>query len=349
MKSLSKSQGVTLLMVLVIVALSTLIAAQLIEHGTYSHRRTELTLAREQAYQLALGGEALAQQWIGQGFKEADKVHLGQPWATTPFEFPIEGGMIKASVTDAQTCFNINSLLTVENNSNNNGGGKDPQNPALGDGAQKEGNINFSIFEDILNEYLKDARNVQVDAKALRAATVDWLDSDIQPTGVDGAEDMEYTGYDIPYRTANSLMASKSELRLVKGFTKSVYKAVKGSMCALPQGDINKINVNTLLPEQSALLAGVLGISTSSAQEIISERPEDGYDQQGFSAALPSGDGGNQISSARVARVSVTSDYFFVKIEVNFKGSSLLMTSLMKRSDAKDEPFKVLARYYGDI
>ena len=62
------------------------------------------------------------------------------------------------------------------------------------------------IFEDLLQGVLED---VEVTPKALMQSLVDWVDSNIEPTGNDGAEDLEYMGYPIPYRTANNLMANK--------------------------------------------------------------------------------------------------------------------------------------------
>ena len=46
---------------------------------------------------------------------------------------------------------------------------------------------------------------------------VDWLDEDIDPRPNSGAEDDYYMLQNPPYRAANRLMASASELRLVKG------------------------------------------------------------------------------------------------------------------------------------
>ncbi len=368
---MKRQSGVTLLIVLVVVALSTIIAAQLIEQGTFSQRRTQLMLAREQAYQLALGGEALARQWMQKGFeKGADKVHLNQPWATTPMEFPIEGGVIRATVKDALSCFNLNSIVTQSNEDN-----QAPRPPSEESNNQ---NPNYVIYENLVREVLKEVENVEVSEKMLAQTLLDWIDADIEPSGFDGAEDMEYTGYDIPYRTGNGKLANRSELRVIKGYSDKIYKALKKYVCAYPLDDINMINVNTIDEEKLALLTAV---ASDKAQALISERPEDGYNNDGEikniiggannnnSPAPERGDGdggddnerrdrendeergrGDGNASRLTDQLTYKSDFFVVNIEVEYKGASFRMGSLMKRNSTEPEgaPFTVEARFFGD-
>ncbi|NVJ59075.1 MAG: type II secretion system minor pseudopilin GspK [Gammaproteobacteria bacterium] len=351
---IKKQKGVTLLIVLVIVALSTVIATQLIEHGTFAERRTTLMLSRDQAYQLALGGESLARQWLAKGFAGSELVHLNQPWATTPFEYPIEGGMINGEVMDAQSCFNLNSLdPAASEGDGQNPPGNEPPPPGTGGSTNNENPLDNQrqdkdekIFENLINEVLKEVDAGGVTAQSLVAPVVDWIDNDIEPKGIDGAEDLLYTGYEVPYRTANSLMASKSELRMIKGFNAEVYEAIKDYLCVLPRSDVNKINVNTLLPEQAILIAAMSNdIDLSLAQTIISNRPEDGYDSQSFAAQLPAN---NQIS---LDRIDFTSKYFLLKFKVDFKGAMFRMGSLVESTggDPAKPQFRVIARYFGEF
>ncbi len=363
---MTRQGGATLLIVLMIMALATLIATQLVEHSVFSKRRTELMLGRDQAYQLALGGESLARQWLGKGFdKQNDKVHLNQPWATTPFEFPIEGGMIKGTVRDALTCFNLNSLDPKAPEQNSNGDDRNPPNVVEGGGSERRnepptpggGSLGTNqppdkdqqIYEKLLNELLKEVGDIEVQPQSLVAPVVDWIDDDIQPTGIDGAEDMIYTGYEIPYRTANSLLASKSELRVMQGYSAEVYDAVKDHVCALPDNSINKLNVNTLSEESAPLLAAVLDVDLSTAQEILSNIPEDGYDMPGLQQQVPQQQG-DRNNNPDWPRVDVKSDLFLLSIEVEYKGAAFRMKSLVKREgQERDAPFRVVTRYFGEF
>ncbi|WP_144392275.1 type II secretion system minor pseudopilin GspK [Pleionea sediminis] len=354
---MKKQGGATLLIVLMVMALATLIATQLTEHSVFSKRRTDLMLGRDQAHQLALGGEALAKQWLAKGFgKDASTVHLKQPWATTPFEFPIEGGWIKGTVEDALTCFNLNSLDTAATEGGDGGPGRDGDPGGDGgpggvrNGTQREPEAQI-VYKNLLTEALREVDDIELQPDNLIAPVVDWIDSDINPTGINGAEDMLYTGYEIPYRTANSWMASKSELRVIQGYTADVYKAVKDYVCAIPANDISKININTVTEEKAAVLAAALNTDTGKAQEIISNRPEDGYsDVNEINEYLPQGQGTNRGGAPSLERVSVTSNLFVLNIEVEFKGAKFRMSSLVERSgDAKDAPFRVKARYFGEF
>lgn len=356
---MKRQSGVTLLIVLVIVALSTLIAAQLIEHGTYSERRTQLTLAREQAYQLAMGGEALAKKWIAQGFGKDTKVHLQQPWATTPFEYPVEGGFIKATVMDAQSCFNLNSLdpnvQEPDSGGGNSGGVGGPKSENTGQtggvsNSTGQKDIDQMIYENLVNEALKSIDGVTIQPEALSASLVDWIDEDVEPKMPDGAEDMTYTGYDMPYRAGNGRLAGKSELRIIAGYSAKIYQALKDFVCVLPDPAVNKININTLTDEQAPILYAVIkgqNVGLSEAQSVLSNRPEEGYDSVNDIQQVL---GNAQIDPQALQRLDVTSDHFIVNIEVELKGAAFKMKTLLKRANQQpDAPFNVMARYFGDF
>ncbi|MEE4245256.1 MAG: type II secretion system minor pseudopilin GspK [Kangiellaceae bacterium] len=348
--TLPKQSGVTLLIVLVIVALVTIIATQFIEQSIYSERRTKLMLGRQQAYELALGGEMLAKKWLVQGFGNDETVHLDQPWATTPFEFPLEGGMIAATIVDAQSCFNLNSLQPIANNNQPN----QPADPSN------------QLYQNLLSELLRDLPDSNLSDQGLLETVVDWIDADTRPSGNDGAEDQEYTGYTIPYRTANSLIANYSELRVIKGYDSNIYELLKPYVCALPDSNVRSINVNTLQSDQALLLSAANSqLSPDQAAELISSRPEGGYDANSFNEAVnellannpnqapspPSnGRNGPQQNTGTNNILSYTSDHFFVNITVDYQGASFKMKSLLKREGSgQNTTFSLISRYFGAI
>jgi general secretion pathway protein K len=77
---------------------------------------------------------------------------------------------------------------------------------------------------------------------------MDWVDSDQNVTLPGGAEDLDYLNLsEQPYRAANRMMSSPSELRLIKGFEDpEVYRKLAPYVTALPT--VTPINVNTAGP-----------------------------------------------------------------------------------------------------
>src|SRR5690606_38549544 len=79
--------------------------------------------------------------------------------------------------------------------------------------------------------------------EALADAWKDWVDADIDIHGF-GAEDGEYLGEEISYRTANAPAAHVTELRLVRGIEAEHLEALEDALCVLPSTELD-INVNT--------------------------------------------------------------------------------------------------------
>ena len=72
---------------------------------------------------------------------------------------------------------------------------------------------------------------------------VDWIDADIVPGNIDGAEDSVYMGQTPPYRAANRYITSTTELLALPGFGRDRYLALAPYVTALPIDA--KINVCT--------------------------------------------------------------------------------------------------------
>ncbi len=217
-----KQSGVALITALLIVAIVTVSAIAMSTRQQLDIRRTANILQSDQAYVFALGGEAFALQVLAKDNPKVD--HREEDWATQLPPMPFQGGILQFSVDEMNSRFNLNNLVK--------------------DGKRSENDverfiqlINILKEKDEVNEEFK-----QVFSNDLANAVVDWLDTntDAEPGG---AEDNDYLDRERPYRTANKLMVSPSELLLVKGFTPEVYKAIQPYVAALPGR--TKINVNT--------------------------------------------------------------------------------------------------------
>jgi len=298
-----KQRGVALIMVLVILALVTLIATQLVNMRSLYGYRTQNIIAAENAWGYAIGAEALAKLALVQALKNEDLVHLGQPWAGNEVIFPIDGGRLKASLRDGKGCFNINMLADV-------GAADDSVRQQKPTSAEQAFIRLLTLIE------WEQADNVAPEAMA--ASLKDWLDTDSVPTRFDGREDDEYTGYAQPYRTANQMVIGVSELRSVSGFPAEITDQLLNYICAIPGNKELTINVNTIPAEQPELLASFYkNMTLATASEVLDGRPGDGFTAEDYNPLVPA-----DVTLIEGMTLSYDSQYFIAYIDVEL-GNSL--------------------------
>ena len=221
-----RQKGVALITALLIVALVSVTAVAMTSRQQLDIRRTANILQGDQAYVFALGGEAFAKQVLKKDDAKVD--HKEEDWATQLPPMPFQGGILQFTLDDLNSRFNLNNLVKQGKRSDN-------------DVARFAQLINVLKDKDEASDEFK-----QIISSELANAVVDWIDADndAQPGG---AEDNDYLERERPYRAANQLMVSPSELMLVKGFTPGIYKAIQPYVIALPVR--TKINVNTATNE----------------------------------------------------------------------------------------------------
>jgi general secretion pathway protein K len=209
-------RGVALIVAILLVALGTIIAATVAYENAMAARRSTATFAFDQSIMIAEGAEALAAFGIRQ-FYQADpnNVYIGQGWdkPVGPMEV-VPGVMLEASLEDMQGRLNINNL--VQKN-----GIPDPTYVAA-----------FTKLLELVGLETKWAPML-----------VDWIDVDIVPQSIDGAEDSVYMGQTPPYRTPNRYITSTTELLALPGFGRDRYLALAPYIAALPKD--TPINVCT--------------------------------------------------------------------------------------------------------
>jgi general secretion pathway protein K len=217
-----RQKGVALITALLIVALVTVTAVAMTSRQQLDIRRTANILQGDQAYVFALGGEAFAKQVLKKDDAKVD--HKEEDWATQLPPMPFQGGILQFTLDDLNGRFNLNNLVKEGKRSDN-------------DVARFAQLLNVLKVKDEASDDFK-----QIISSDLANAVVDWIDADTdaQPGG---AEDNDYLERERPYRAANQLMVSASELMLVQGFTPQIYKAIQPYVTALPVR--TKINVNT--------------------------------------------------------------------------------------------------------
>lgn len=239
-----RQQGVAILTVLLMVALATITVVSMSTRQRLDIRRAVNQTALQQARALALGGEKFAAANLMRDKKDpltAKTDNLDEDWAQSLPPLPVDQSTIKGCVFDMQARFNLNNLVTAE------------------------GKVFPDQYEQL--QRLLSALNI---SSAKASAILDWVDSDSEATGEDGAEEAYYSGLEPPYRPANRQVASVSELKMVKGFSPAVeddradYELLLPHITALPE--VTKININTATP---AVIAS-LDIQLSEESEKLS-------------------------------------------------------------------------------
>ena len=200
-------RGVALIVAILLVALGTILAAAVAYENAMTARRGAGTFAFDESLLIAQGAEALAAYGIRQFF-QADPQHtyIGQGWdkPVGPMEV-VPGVLLEASLEDMQGRFNLNNLVK-------NDGTPDAVNVAA-----------FTKLLELLGLETKWAPML-----------VDWIDADIVPQNIDGAEDSVYMGQTPPYRTPNRYITSTSELLALPGFGRDRYLLLAPYVTALP-------------------------------------------------------------------------------------------------------------------
>jgi len=229
-----KQRGVALITALLVVSLAVVLATSLVEHLNFDIRRTENLLRTDQAQLYNKNAVEFATVLLKldrNTQNDFDTLADIQLFNDQTAVFPVEGGSVSAILKDLHSCYNVNNLSKT---------GTDLP-------AQR---VQFAALLEILGV----DKNI---SPALTDSLIDWLDKD-DISEPQGAEFDYYIGLDRPYRTANGLMASPSELRLVKGFTDEVMRKIKDEVCVIPRVN-TPINVNTASSKVLESIAGLKG------------------------------------------------------------------------------------------
>ncbi|ALO36080.1 general secretion pathway protein GspK [Colwellia sp. MT41] len=348
----ASQRGVALITVMLIVALCSIIAAQMTTRlHTQMQRSTNISY-NQQAYWYALGAEAFTKRVLIKAFKDEPKVtHLEQIWATETTTYPVDFGEISGEITDLQSCLNLNALhpqaKTKDESANSASGNSSGSSKTAGSRASKSASDKQLPAATVLAGLLV---NLNIDgvgnfeAEAMVNALTDWLDDNDLITGAGGAEDNDYAAREFPYLAANSYLASVNELRLIEHFSPAIILALTPYVCVLPQNSQHLININTLDAEKPELLQALLDSSLDDAQEILNARDSSGYDNLDDFYQLPELSKIN-LAKWQKAQFVVDSQYFKLKASARFNNSYFAMSSIMKVNESKQ--IQVISRTIG--
>jgi len=296
-----RQQGVALMTVLLVFALVTLIASEIVARVYVNIKQTGNQLIAAQAYQYALGGEAFTRQILRRDFEfdqqEGAKDHLGESWATLSQRYEFDQGVIEISIHDLQARLNINNLV---------------------DQAGMTNVQSMESFKRLLNNQVMDI--------GLVTAWVDWLDRDILPQDL-GTEDEGYLALEKPYRTGNQRMTHLSEIRLTKGMQRVHIEKLQPYLTALPEP--TAVNINTAPAE--VLKALIAEVDDAVAERIIEARGKSGF------ASLEALRQHESMAGLTLneADFTVRTEYFEVLVRAYFAGREVWLKSILYRDAEK--------------
>jgi len=322
---LRHQSGVALITALLVVSLASILAISLVEHLNYDIRRTENILRLDQAQ---LYNDNAVE--FGRGLLRTDIV-LNNKFDTlkeysdaNEQVFPVDNGAITAKLLDLQGCFNINNLSKTI-----------PSDKLAS---------NKLIFRTLLSK-------LEIDAalhNTLTDSLIDWLDKD-DISEQQGAEFDYYIGLDSPYRTANGLMVSPTELRLVKGFTAKVIEGLENHICVLPKANTN-ININTASLEMLESISE-LGPHANKIIEYRDGNPEDPDDDVPFASvdefkkyAIET----LKITNYDPSGLQVYSEYFMLESHTQLGAGDIHLFSLIYR-DQEDGQSQLIYQSRGTL
>lgn len=320
-----KENGAALLVVLLLVAVMAALAAASFERLQLATRLAGNVVAVDQARAFATGAEALAIMRITDlRALDPGKTTLEGDWLGRESILPLpDGGVARARIWDGGNCFNLNSVV---------------------DGSQVG---TFTLRPAGVEQFAALMVALEIppgDARRIAENLGDWIDADtLKIAG--GSEDSDYQDNEIPYRTANTLIVSPSELRAVRGMTPEYYAALRPWVCALPATGPTAINVNTLLPREAVLLAMLAPaqLNTGQAMRAIAARPTAGWDNVADFWSSPALAAIEPPDEA-YEQVDVRTRWFRLELDVTVGDLELRQASLI---DGRIVPGRVVARAWG--
>lgn len=226
--------GVALVMVLLIVAMATTLAAFMAQQQGFWQRAMENGRDRAQARRIAEAGIDWARAVLADDASVGQYDHGKEMWAMRLPAVQLEGGEVRGAIHDQQGLFNLNNLVR---------------------------NGTASAADVLYFRRLLDTLGMPLD---LSDTLLDWLDTNSEPAA-NGAEDEYYMRQERPYRCANRLLSDVGELAWVKGYDARIIKRLEPYVSVLPESN-TPVNVNFAPPE--VLIAVIPGLELQEARRI---------------------------------------------------------------------------------
>ena len=332
-------RGVALVTVLLIVALLTALAVQLISSQSLVLAQARHTFGNDQSLNYALGGEAYARQILHADAEETQFDSLEEAWANPLPPLELDNGFMEIQIRDLDRCFNLNSVSPSTTTAPTAGGDDDPDSPdeealaAEREGRQRDRGSGAAVLRAGKERFVNLLRALGL-PDAIADVWIDWVDPDDTITGF-GAEDSEYLLVEPSYRTPNQPAAHISEVRLLANVEPEQVDLLLQNVCLHPGTDF-KLNVNTA--DAIALQALVPNLAPAKAESFVAGRTPI-EDVNLVTAELIE-------LQPVVDALSVRSEYFEIAVRADVNGMITELTSIVHR-DPEDGSIELRSRDFG--
>jgi general secretion pathway protein K len=271
-RGLLEQRGIALVLVLLIVAMATTIAAFMAQQQGFWQREMENGRDRAQARRIAEAGIDWARAVLADDASVNQSDNAKEMWAMQLPAIPVEGGEVLGYIIDQQGLFNLNNLV-------------------------RNGTVSTTDLARF--QRLLTALNLP---QELGGTLVDWMDANSE-TMDNGAEDEYYLGLAKPYRCANQPLSDIGELSWVKGFDATTIKRLLPFVSVLPESG-TAVNVNFAPPE--VLVAILPALHLDQARQVATHiKAEPFKDLKDFWKYL-------KVNEDNTVNLSVSSKYFMV-------------------------------------
>ncbi|RTN27007.1 general secretion pathway protein GspK [Enterobacter quasimori] len=332
MSALRKQKGVALLVVLILLVMMSALAAKISQQFCRNLQKTHYQVSQQQLRWAMQAQEKVAKDRLQADASGESKALSPDGNWHQPLETRGEDYTVVGQVEDAQDCFNVNNLLAVEKVAQGQNLPAVPEKPRR---------------EQIVEQLLTESGLSQTNAEEVYLQLVDYLDGDTT-TAKEGAETDAWAGVVPARQPANQMMRTIAEITLLPAFPAAAYPKVSKLLCALPDA-ASKVDVNTLKPEQAALLAALFPgkLNEDDAVRLIESRPETGWESmETFSKALEQAFPQLKDDLPQVADyLSINSRYFRVNYTGNTDELTLRVVSQLQVNNEAGEIVTWQRRY----
>lgn len=290
----SREQGLALIVAMLVAALAAVVAVSLAAvqsqwSAQVLHRRDQV-----QAQSIALAGIQWAREILDADQRAGPLDHLGEPWALPLPATPVENGVVKGRIVDAQGLLNVNNLASASRASSER--------------------LRFTRLFAALGI-----------AQATLASMADWVDADsVAQEG--GAEDAWYLAQGEGSLAANRPVLRIQELAYARGMTQPALTHLQRFVTSLPVD--TPLNVNTAPAE--VLAASIANIDPAQIPALVAGRAQRPFTSvANFRERLPAG-----ASIGDEAMYSVASKYFLVTVRARQGETVTVARALIERNGA---------------
>jgi general secretion pathway protein K len=252
--------GVILITTLLIVMVMSVISVQISKNFFIALKREAYLDFKNLSYQMLLSSEAQAIETVKRNIDSyRNKLTANNPLLTKRFTYDYDIFSLELKIIDGSNCFNLNSIFSISSK------GYEVNEPR----------------REWLDRYLQLKLLNPTDIESFFDQLVDWVDLDNQPLNF-GAENYYYMGpmSKINQFTPKRLLVDLSEIKNLPIMRNIDFLDMSDQLCVIPGSTSQFININTLKPNDTMLIASFFDEENLEYVESqIMDLPEEGYDE----------------------------------------------------------------------